>query len=160
MATVTIQQNFMKTQIQNLISGEANVRRDLTHSKYANVTRSTSFGDYAGSKTSERRVIANKVLLENQGDLNLEICGKTFHLTRFQSCSGKTIWWSAEISLEDYLLLTGTSENPITDYQSSFSILFYDNMKCQLFASARKNDNSQWKQRRSSWLGEEFITIL
>lgn len=150
----------MKTQIQNLISGEANVRRDLTHSKYANATRSTSFGDYAGSKFYERKAIASQVLFENQGDLILEICGKKFHLTRSQSCSGKTIWWSTEISLEDYLLLTGEKENPITDYQSSFSILFYDNMKCQLFASARKNDNSKWTQRRSSWLGEEFITIL
>lgn len=150
----------MKTQISELISGEANVRRDLNHAKYRTAEKSTSFGDYAGTNSTIRKVIAQKVISENPEDLHLTIKGKNFCMKRQQSLSGKTIWWVCDLSDDDFSLLSGLSVATNEKKQLSYTMTIWDSMKCQITVYARRNERAEWKMQDYFWLGEEYITIV
>lgn len=148
----------MTTQISNLINGDKNVRRDLTHSKYVNAKRGSS-SDFAGTSFDDRKAVADKVKAEHPGDMSVGILGRRFDLVRYQSASGKTVMWAADITEEDYTLITGYA-NVITTYQSKFSFQIGDDMKCRVHTFARKSDKGQWRERGWDNIGEEFINIL
>ena len=149
----------MKTQISNLINGYANVRRDETNAKYATAAPSTApFSKYAGSPVKLREEIGEKVVTENPGGLDAEIMGRRFHLDRHASCSGKTVWFSAELTPEEHELLMGEPYPSNNEWRSTLTIDSLIYVEVPRFM--RRNERQQWKQKASMYIGEEFVTIL
>lgn len=149
----------MKTQISNLINGTKLIRRDLSHSKYTNAGAATSHIGYAGTNSTLRKEIADKVIAENPNGMDIEMFGKKFHLDRSSSLSGKTVWFSTEINLEDFMLLSGYSENPFK-YEVSFTLTLNNDVTVDIQMFSRRNNISQWRHRGTVIIGEEFVTIL
>lgn len=150
----------MKTQISNLINGSKEIRRSLTHSKYINAAQATSHTGYAGSERKVRQEIADKVIAENLNGLDVEMFGKTIHLERNSSLSGKTVYFSTKLNLADFRLISGYTENPFSKYEGSFTLIFNNDMTVELQMFSRRNSNSQWKHRGSLYVDEAFVTIL
>lgn len=149
----------MKTQISNLINGYANVRRDETNAKYATAAPSTApFSKYAGSPIRLREEIGDKVRAENPDGMDVKIMGHRFHLKRNASCSGKTIWFSTELTPDEHELLMGEPYPSNNEWRSTLTIdsLMY----VEVSRSMRRSERQQWKQRASMYIGEEFVTIL
>lgn len=149
----------MKTQISNLINGRTNVRRDESHNKYATAALATTpFSKYVGSPIELRDEIGEKVVTENPDGLNAEIMGHKFHLDRHASCSGKTVWFSTELTPEEHELLMG---EPYPSNNEWRSILTIDSlMYVEVSRFMRRSEKAQWKQKASIYIGEEFVTIL
>lgn len=149
----------MKTQINDLINGVKQVRRDLSHSKYIDAKAATSHVGYGGTNRIIRQEVADKVINENPTGLDIEMFGKKFHLDRFSSLSGKTIWFSTQISCDDFMLLSGYVINPFKN--DSYCILEIKNdMTVELHRFSRRNELCQWRCKESLNIGEEFVTIL
>ena len=149
----------MKAQISHLVNGYANVRRDETHSKYTTAAPATApFSKYAGSPARLREEIGAKVIAENPDGLDVEIMGRTFHLDRHASCSGKTVWFTAKLTPEEHELLTGEPYPSGNEWQSTLTIDSLMYVKVTRFM--RRNEKQQWRQKASMYLGEEFVTIL
>ena len=149
----------MKTQISNLINGYANVRRDETNAKYATAALATTpFSKYVGSPIALREEVGGKVLAENPDGMDVEILGHKFHLNRHASCSGKTVWFSAELTLEEHGLLMGEPYPSNNEWRSALTIdsLMY----VEVSRFMRRSEKAQWKQKASMYIGEEFVTIL
>lgn len=89
----------MKTQITDLINGTRDIRRDLSNPKYIDCPKATSHIGYVGTNFKLRAEIAEKVIAENPDGMDVEMFGKKFHLSRSSSLSGKTVWFSTEITL-------------------------------------------------------------
>lgn len=149
----------MKTQINNLINGVKQVRRDLSHPKYVSAKMATSPSRYAGTNHRIRQEIADRVIDENPTGLDIEMFGKKFHLDRFSSLSGKTIWFSAEISCEDFMLLSGYIINPFKN-ESSCTLKINNDMTVELYRFSRRDERCSWRCKDSLSIGEEFVTIL
>ena len=149
----------MKTQISNLINGAKQIRRDLSHSKYINATAATSHIGYAGTNRTLRQAIVDKVIAENPDGMDIEMFGRKFHLDRSSSLSGKTVCFSTEINLEDFMLLSGYAENPFKN-EESFTLMFNNDMTIDIQMFSRRNSLSLWKHRGNVSIGEEFVTIL
>lgn len=150
----------MKTQISSLINGSKNVRRDLNNNKYKNAKKSTSHIGYAGSNHVERITIGQQVLIENATEMIISVFGETILLNRVNSLSGKTSSYIADLSENQFIKLSGYSSNPITNYQSKFSLTINEDMTVAINIFARKTEGSQWKQRMYLYIDESFITIL
>ena len=149
----------MKTRISKLINGHANVRRDESHSKYATAALATTpFSKYVGSPIALREEVGGKVLAENPDGMDVEILGHKFHLNRHASCSGKTVWFSAELTLEEHGLLMGEPYPSNNEWRSALTIdsLMY----VEVSRFMRRSEKAQWKQKASMYIGEEFVTIL
>jgi len=141
----------MKTQIKNLINGQKKVRRDLSNEKYT--------AGFAGTKNNERNSIAQKIIEENPAGIRIECFGRDFFLKRSQSLSGKTVWFSCEISLEDFMLLSGYKLEPF-EYESSFELSINPDMTVYLNKFTRKTPSNTWAERGHDAIDEAFITIL
>ena len=151
----------MKTQITYLINGTQDIRRDLANSKYINCPKASSHIGYAGTNLKTRTEIAEKVKEENPNGMDVEMFGKKFHLSRLSSVSGKTVWFSTEISLEDFLLLSGYVEEPFKDSkESKFELEITNSMNVLLHKWCRVNDKSPMKYRVYDYIDESFVTIL
>lgn len=149
----------MKTQISNLINGYANVRRDETNAKYATAAPSTApFSKYAGSPIRLREEIGDKVRAENPDGMDVEIMGHRFHLKRNASCSGKTIWFSTELTPDEHKLLMGEPYPSGNEWRSALAIDSLMHVEVSRFM--RRSEKAQWKQKASMYIGEEFVTIL
>lgn len=98
----------MKTQINNLINGKKNVIRQADHAKYLTANNATSHIGYAGTSASDRAQVAQQVAVENTGELNVEIKGVAISLTRNNSISGKSWFWAANLSNDQYVAITGS----------------------------------------------------
>lgn len=150
---------IMKTQISDLVSGVKDIRRDLSHPKYANAPQATSHVGYGGTNSKIRQEIAEKVLSEHPDGMDIEMCSKRFHLDRSSSLSGKTVWFSTEIDSGDFLLLSGYKVVPFSN-ERSFTLLLNSDMTIEIQMSSRPNNRCQWKYRGCARIGEEFVTIL
>lgn len=143
----------MKTQISNLIDG-GNVCRMTTHPKY----EGKNMNNIAGTNSIVRAEIADKVKSENN-NLIIELFGNTYELTRYTSCSGKTISWSGEISEDDFAKLT--QHGGVADtYQAKYSLYVSGDCCCSVASYTRKNEASQWKEKTRTKIDTAFITIL
>lgn len=149
----------MKTQISNLVNGYANVRRDQTNAKYVTATPATApFSKYVGSPIDLRKEVGEKVVTENPDGLDVEIMGHRFHLDRHASYSGKTVWFSTELTSDEHELLMGEPYPSNNEWRSALAIdsLMY----VEVSRFMRRNERQQWKQKASMYIGEEFVTIL
>lgn len=149
----------MKTQISNLINGAKSVRRDENHEKYINAAQATSHVGYAGSNSLIRREIAEKVISENPDGMRVQILGNVYYLERKTSVSGKSVWFSCPLQLNDFLLISGYQVCPYKN-ETSFLLNVNEDMTVCIHMQTRRNEKSQWRYRGSLWIGEEFITIL
>lgn len=149
----------MKTQISNLVNGYANVRRDETNKKYATANPTTApFSKYAGSPIKLREEVGEKVVTENPDGMDAEIMGHRFHLNRHASCSGKTIWFSTELTPEEHKLLMGEPYPSGNEWRSTLTIDSLMHVEVSRFM--RRSERQQWKQKASMYIGEEFVTLL
>jgi hypothetical protein len=149
-----------KTQISALINGSKSVRRDLSNPKYINAPKSTSFGDYAGSNNEIRKSISDKVFSENGETLNIKICGINLILQKQSSGSGKTNWFSSQITEEQFIVIAGYERKPFNKHEGSYSITINNDMTVVLHKSSRRNEKCTWKFKGYDYVGEEFVTIL
>ena len=152
-------ENDMKTQITSLINGAANIRRDLANGKYINAPKSTSVGDYSGSSNEMRKGIAKKVMAENADGMKVEILGRKYTLSKKQSTTGRTEWFSSEISQDDFELLAGHG-SPISKNESKYYLTINADMTVRLTIVSRRSENAEWKDRGGMYIDESFVTIL
>lgn len=149
----------MKTQISSLINGQKNVIRDESNPKYINAPMATSHIGYAGTNAAIRKEVAYKVLSENPTCLNIESRGKQFNLERKSTLSGKTCWYEASITADDFLLLSGRKTVPYAN-ETDYSLRIDADMKVGIILCTRSNERAQWRYRATVYIGEEFINIL
>lgn len=148
----------MKTQIANLVNGRVNVRRNDNDVKYVSAISLTNKSGYSGSPITIRQDIGNKVIEENPESLNIEIQGKVLHLARHSSCSGKTVWYSADLTPEEHLAIMG---EPYPSHNEWCSIITIDMlMYVNVTRFMRKSERAQWKEKASMYIGEELVKIL
>ncbi len=148
----------MKTQISKLINGSERVMRDLRNEKYENADKNI-YGNYVGSKKEEREEVANQVFVENSEIMQVEVKGVRLSLRKSTSLSGKTIWYSSELTDSEYKAILGHGF-PSETSQWSSSITINQDMTVCVNLSKRKNERCQWKHSYMQWIGEEFVTIL
>lgn len=149
----------MKTQISELINGTNSIHRDLPHPKYNGAAQATDHLGYAGTNNVIRKEIADKVISENPNGLDIEIFGKKMHLNRNASLSEKTVWYTTEISLDEFLLFTGYKENPFKN-EFSFTLKINGDMTVLIDKFTRRNERASWQHRGYDYIDEAFITIL
>lgn len=126
----------MKTQINSLINGTNSIRRDLFHSKYENAKQATDHLGYAGTNNVIR-----------------------MHLKKNASLSDKTVWFTTDISLDEFLLFTGHKENPFKN-EFSFTLKINGDMTVLIDKFTRRNERASWQHRGYHYIDEAFITIL
>nr|DAZ41775.1 MAG TPA: hypothetical protein [Caudoviricetes sp.] len=151
----------MKTQITSLINGTRNIRRDLSNPKYIDCPKATSHIGYAGTSLKLRAEIAEKVIAENPDGMDVEMFGKKFHLLRSASVSGKTVWFSTEISPDEFMLLSGYAELPFKQSKEcKFALEINNDMNVLLHKWCRANENATMKHRGYDYIDEAFVTII
>lgn len=151
----------MKTQITDLINGTRDIRRDLSNPKYIDCPKAASHIGYVGTNFKLRAEIAEKVIAENPDGMDVEMFGKKFHLSRSSSLSGKTVWFSTEITLDDFMLLSGYAASPFRQSkESKFGLEINNDMNVLLHKWCRANDKAQIKYRGYDYIDESFVTIL
>lgn len=151
----------MKTQISNLINGSENTIRNLSSEKYI----SNPIGFYCGKSnvpqnggtpTPKRTAIANAVSAQNPAEMRVVARGINLTLTRHNSISGKSWNWQAEITPDQYKILTG-EEAPIWTHKNAvnhYALIIHDSCTVEVEA------NDGGKKGYYRVLGEEFIEIL
>lgn len=150
----------MKTQISSLINGQRYVRRDLNNPKYINCPKATSHCGYAGTNHNLRNEIAAKVIEENPNGMDIKLFGKQFHLSKYSSLSGKTVSFTTDISLDDFILISGYPESPFEKKEAKFQLEINNNMEVLLNKFCRASEKSQWRHRGYDYIDESFIEIL
>lgn len=151
-----------KTQIADLINGNKNVIRDESHAKYATAKKSTSHNGFAGTDREERNAIAEKVFAENGNTMNVTVRGIKLALSRGSSTTGKTSWYSCNLSEEEFKKIAGykIEGHVFAACEGLFIFTMNADCTCSVTAFARKSAGSQWKARSWWYVGEEFVTIL
>lgn len=151
----------MKTQISNLINGSENTIRDLSSEKYID----NPIGFYCGKNNvpqnggtpmPERTAVAKAVAEENPSEMRVVARDITLTLSRHNSASGKSWGWQAEITPEQYKILTG-EEAPVWTHNNAvnhYALIVHGNCTVEVDA------NDGGKKGHSRVLGEEFIEIL
>lgn len=151
----------MKTQISSLIDGRKDVRIDPTNEKYINAPKATSHTGFGGTNSRIRQEVGERVIMENPDGLHILAFGKEFFLDKKTSTTGKTVWFAAELSAEDFALFAGyMPEFKKEGVEISYSINISMDMYVDVYCHTRNNERSQWRQRRDEYIGSEFITIL
>ena len=150
----------MKTQITSLIDGRKDVRIDQTNEKYINAPKASSHTGFGGTNSKIRQEIGERVIAENPDGLHIRAFGKEFFLKKETSLSGKTVWFTSPLSTEDFALFAGY----MPEFKEGTEIKCYINISMEmyvdLYCHTRRNERSQWRQRRDEYVGTEFITIL
>lgn len=151
----------MKTQIKNLINGSKNVIRDEKCEKYANAPKATSHIGYAGTNREVRAEMAAKVFAENGEKMNVIVNGESLELTRGSSTTGNTVWYSCEISEDQFKNICNyaVKDKPIFKGEGKFSFTMRGDCTCVANSFTRKTTGSKWEGRGFHEIGEEFVTI-
>lgn len=151
----------MKTQIFNLINGNKNVVRLENCLKYTTAKKASSHSGYAGTNRDERAEVAAKVFSENGDEMKVTIRNIELVLRRGSSTTGKTQWYSCELTSDEYQLITAgkTYEWPNDMKFKYFNI--HLNADCTITATryCKKSENAQWKAREWMDIDEAFCVI-
>lgn len=152
----------MKTQIFNLINGKENVVRMESCLKYSTAKKATSHDGYAGTNREERAAVAAKVFAENGEEMKVTIRNVELTLHRGYSTTGKTSWFSCELTSDEYQCITAgrTYEWPADMKFKSFSLQL--NQDCTITATryGKKSEGAEWKAREWMDIDEAFVTIM
>lgn len=145
----------MKTQISNLINGMKNVIRKEEDAKYLTAKQATSHVGYAGTNREERNRISEMVYSENSEIMNIEINGEKITLNRKSSTTGKTIWYSAEVS-EDFARKFVNTDGRLRSYLLEIT----PSCEVVIYKHVRGNERQQWRLSYTQYIDESFVTIL
>lgn len=148
----------MKTQINKLINGSADVFRNMDDEKYANAKKGTSTY-FAGTNLNERIAVAEAVMAENGEHLRVLIKGKEFNLTCKRIKEDYILDYCCEITNEDYLRIFGY-EPTITTFETTFILSVSKDMTVCVYRFARRNERCTWRCRGYGYIDESFVTIL
>ena len=150
----------MKTQIYNLINGSKNVIRDENHPKYA-TAKKNAYGDYVGTSTAERTAIAEKVFAENGDEMHVIIRGVEITMQRNSSTTGKTSWYSSELTSDKYAIICNgnTFEWTAEMKFKSFDIKIASDCTVTVTRFGKKSEGATWKAREWHEIDEAFVTI-
>lgn len=147
----------MKTQINHLINGTDKIIRNMKDPKYLSAPKNTSHRGYAGSNREYRNEVAAKVYEENGDTLNIKARGINLTLNIYRSISGKSWYWSCELTEEQYLTLGGG----LTDGNyKKYEISIFQDCTVYLHNLTRKSEDAKWHQSYGEYLDESFIEIL
>ncbi len=152
----------MKTQIHELVSGKKSVIRNEKHSKYSNAQMTTDHFGFAGTNRKEREEIAGRVFAENGDTMHVSVRGVPLSLRRGASTTGKTEWFSAEITREQANAICGfpATAEWFSKCEGSWTFTINGDCTCVVDAYARRTPGSAWTHRQFYDIGEEFIAIL
>lgn len=152
----------MKTQIFNLINGNKNVIRLASHPKYATAKMASSHVGFAGTNRKDREAVAAKVFEENGEEMTVAIHNIVLTLHRRSSTTGKTSWYSCDLTSDEFQLITcgHTYEWPSDMKFKNFDIRI--NQDCTITATrfGKKSEGAEWKAREWMDIDEAFITIM
>lgn len=129
----------MKTQINHLISGTTGI---------------------VGTSTAIRQEVGKKVLEENGDILRITIKGVELEMHRSCSCSGKSWWWTAELTTEQYAIITDNNTLGISTQLNSYSLVISQDLHATVYVYHRANERQQWRSGWSQLIQESNITIL
>lgn len=129
----------MKTQINNLVSGTTGI---------------------VGTSTAIRQEVGKKVLEENGDILRIMIKGIELEMHRSCNCSGKSWWWTAELTAEQYASITDNSTLGIGTQLNSYSLVINQDLRVTADVRHRANERQQWRSGWSHSIQESNITIL
>lgn len=129
----------MKTQINHLISGTTGI---------------------VGTSTAIRQEVGKKVLEENGDTLRIMIKGVELEMHRSCSCSGKSWWWTAELTAEQYAIITDNNTLGIGTQLNSYSLVISQELRATAYVCHRANERQQWRCGWSQLIQESNITIL
>lgn len=147
----------MKTQISTLINGGKNVIRKEDDEKYINAKSSTSHVGYAGTNHDLRNKIAMKVASENPSEMHIKANGIELTLSRANSCSGKSWWWSCKLTEEQYVKLGGSH---LSGNFKSYKLRISMDCMVTIYNFTKKSEAAQWRQSWMQDIDESFIEIL
>lgn len=152
----------MKTQIQELVNGAKRVIRDAKHPKYANAPKATSHIGFAGTNRIKREEIAGRVFAENGDAMRVNVRGIQLDLRKETSTTGKTEWYSAEITREQANAICGFSKKTtwFLRCEGKWSFTIHGDCTCTVNSWSRRTPGSEWEERCFFNIGEEFVTIL
>jgi hypothetical protein len=150
----------MKTQIQDIINGAENVIRMENHPKYIN-SKVNSCGNFVGTAVDERNAIGEKIFAENGDEMRANIRGVELTLHRHSSSTGKTSWYSSELTPDEYAIIcTGnTFEWPADMKFKSFDITIGKDCTVTVTRYGKKSEGATWKAREWNDLDGAFVTI-
>lgn len=129
--------------------------------KYTTAKKATSHEGYAGTNRKERAAVAAKVFAENSEEMKVTIRNVELTLHRGSSTTGKTQWYSCELTSDEYQVITAgkTYDWPAEMKFKSFDICL--NADCTITATryGKKSEGAEWKAREWMDIGEEFLII-
>jgi hypothetical protein len=129
----------MKTQINHLVSGTTGI---------------------VGTSMAIRQEVGKKVLEENGDILRIMIKGVELEMHRSCSGSGKSWWWTAELTEEQYAIITDGNTLGVSTRINSYSLSISQDLRITAYVSHRANERQQWRQGWSQLIQESNITIL
>lgn len=149
----------MKTQFDFIIRGNYGVMRDLTHAKY-NGLNIGEFDGCVGTNFDERAAIMDKVLQENGETLRVMVKGVALTLARGSSVSGKTWWYSCELTEDQAVAIAGDSfklpDGGVKDY--ALNISSEGDVDVQRWRARNERAQMKWKQPQP--IDSAFVVIL
>ena len=144
------------TQIQDLINGAKNVIRDLSAPKYSDAAPATSHVGYAGTPQDIRTARGAAVLAENGDTLHITARGLSLDLHIGRSVSGKSWWYSTDLTQDQYIALGGQFT---AGTLKRYSMVISQDMTVTLNSFTRKSELAQWKLSHYDALDESLIVI-
>lgn len=140
MATVQFSATTMKTQINNLVSGNTST---------------------VGTSYAVREELAQTILEENGDSLNIIVRDIMLQLSISRSKSGKSWSWSTELTAEQFAILSDNLTLGVsTTHQNRYILTIYgNNLKAEISVDHRKSDKAHWKRGYTLPVAERDITI-
>lgn len=128
----------MKTQINTLVSGTTGI---------------------VGTSSAIRKEISEKVLAENGDTLRVIVKGVELELQRSCSCSGKSWWWSAELTEEQHLAIVDGSMAGVGRL-NRFHFSLDSDCRATVQVWHRSNELKKWRYGYMHTIQEANILIL
>lgn len=129
----------MKTQINNLVSGTTGI---------------------VGTSYAIRHEISKRVLEENGDTLRVNVKGVELELHRSCSCSGKSWWWTTQLTKEQYMTITDNNSLGCSTNLNSYSLTIDCDCHATAYVAHRANERQQWRAGYSHMIQEKYFTIL
>lgn len=113
-----------------------------------------------GTNSEERSAIAAKVFAENPESITVTCNGVTLTMKKSSSISGKTSWYSCEVTEEVLNALEGCRpECQRYSFESSFTLKITDDCRVLVEKCTRKSPGATWKFRGYDYLPESSFKI-
>lgn len=117
-------------------------------------------GSACGSNSEERAAIAAKVFDENPESITVTCNGLTLTLKKGTSTTGKSSWFSCDITEAELNVLEGVRpECRRYTFESSFTLMIMGDCRVLVQKMTRKSVSASWKFRGYDYLPESNFKI-